>query len=50
VKAWLGGIFMIKEEQLIEWLLTGDISIQYQVHCDLLKSYLKIQDRLQRRI
>jgi len=41
---------MNKEEQLIEWLLNGDVSIQYQVHRDLLKSDLKIQEKLQRRI
>jgi hypothetical protein len=31
-----GIIIMLDDQQLIDWLLTGDVSIQYQVHRDLL--------------
>ncbi len=35
---------------VIEWLLQGDISIQYQVHRDLLNTETKKLDRLQKKI
>lgn len=35
---------------IIKWLLQGDVSIQYQVHRDLLKSNIKIQEKLQKKI
>ena len=41
---------MNKEDQLIEWLLNGDVSIQYQVHRDLLNSDTSVQKKLQKRI
>lgn len=41
---------MIYKDGIIKWLLLGDVSIQYQVHRDLLKSDLKIQESLQKRI
>ena len=35
------------EQQIIEWLLQGDVSIQYQVHRDLLGNDRKdLQDRI----
>lgn len=38
------------ENQIINWLLAGDVSIQYQVHRDLLGSDKKVQQKLQARI
>ena len=38
----------MEEEQIIEWLLKGDVSIQYQTYRDLLKSERKdLQDRIE---
>ncbi len=37
-------------DMIIEWLLEGDVSIQYQVHRDLLQSDLETQQKLQNRI
>ena len=37
----------MQEEQIIEWLLKGDVAIQYQVYRDLLGIDRKdIQDRI----
>ncbi len=37
-------------EEIINWLLEGDVSIQYQVHRDLLGSDLKTIEVLKNRI
>jgi hypothetical protein len=37
----------MNEDELLEWLLTGDVSIQYQVHRDLLSTEQKqLQERI----
>ncbi len=41
---------MNKENRIIDWLLKGDVSIQYQVHRDLLCSSVAKQKHLQKRI
>lgn len=41
---------MSKEAQIIEWLLNGDVSIQYHIYKDLLNSDISIQQNLQKRI
>ncbi len=41
---------MSREDEIIEWLLNGDVSIQYYVHKDLLSSDLATQQKLQKRI
>lgn len=42
--------YMDENNELINWLLEGDVSIQYQVKRDLLKSSKKKLEALQRRI
>ena len=38
------------EKDIIDWLLTGDVSIQYQVHRDLLGSSDAVTGDLQKKI
>ena len=41
---------MSREDEIIKWLLNGDVSIQYYVHKDLLSSDSMAQQKLQERI
>ncbi len=41
---------MSKEDGIVQWLLDGDVSIQYQVHRDLLSSDRATQLKLRKRI
>lgn len=41
---------MSREDEIIEWLLNGDVSIQYYVHKDLLSSDSVARQKLQERI
>lgn len=43
-------VMRMTKNALIQWLLTGDVSIQYQVHRDLLDSNLKTVNKLRNRI
>jgi hypothetical protein len=37
----------MNQEEIIQWLLKGDVSIQYQAYCDLLGIERKdLQDRI----
>lgn len=45
-----GGVNMNNKNQIINWLLAGDVSIQYHVHRDLLFSDVEILQNLQKRI
>jgi len=46
----MNGGYIVSYEEIIKWLLEGDISIQYQVHRDLLGSDLKTIEALKNRI